>query len=111
VDEWIKEIGGGMNFKRRKFLGLMDEVLSGHIQRVVIAHKDRLARFGDELISHLFRRHGCELIVLNSESLSPEQELVQDLMSITHGFSRRLDGLRTSRRSLKEALTQDAASA
>jgi predicted site-specific integrase-resolvase len=111
VDEWIKEIGGGMNFKRRKFLSLMDEVLSGHIQRVVMAHKDRLARFGSELISHLFRRYGCELVILNSESLSPEQELVQDLMSITHCFSRRLSGLRNYRKSLKEALKRDAASA
>jgi len=41
VDEWIKEIGGGMNFKRQKFLALIDEVLSGQIGRVIIAHKDR----------------------------------------------------------------------
>jgi predicted site-specific integrase-resolvase len=53
--------------------------------------------------------HGCELMVLNQERLSPEQEMVQDLMTIVHGFSSRLYGLPNYRRKLHEALEQDHA--
>ena len=71
---------------------------------LVVAHQDRLARFGFALLQHLCRKHGCELLVLNTEQVSPEQEMVQDLMAITHCFSSRLDGLGNYRRALKEAL-------
>ncbi len=46
VDEWISEIGGGLNFKRKQFLRLVDAVIAGEVSTLVIAHKDRLARFG-----------------------------------------------------------------
>nr|WP_242469696.1 MerR family DNA-binding transcriptional regulator [Rhabdochromatium marinum] len=51
--------------------------------------------------------NGCEILVLNQERLSPEQEMVQDLMSIVHGFSSRLYGLRKDRKTLNEALGKD----
>ena len=107
VDEWISEIGGGMNFQRPKFLQLIDRIVSGEIETLVIAHQDRLTRFGFELIGHLCEKQGCRLVVLNVESLSPEQEMVQDLMTITHCFSARLYGLRRYRKRLKEALASD----
>jgi len=77
VDETIKEIGGGLNFKRKKFLKLIDRIISGDIERLIIAHEDRLARFGFSLIRHLCETHNCELIVINNESLSPEREMVE----------------------------------
>jgi predicted site-specific integrase-resolvase len=46
VDKWMTEIGGGMNFKRKQFLRLVDAILAGEIEQVVLAHQDRLARFG-----------------------------------------------------------------
>ena len=46
VDDWIKEIGGGMNFKRKHFLQLMDDIQEGKVAKLLIAHKDRLCRFG-----------------------------------------------------------------
>ena len=82
VDEWIMEVGGGLNFKRKQFLSLVDAILDGQIERVVLAHQDRLARFGYQLLVHLCRTHQCELLVMNTEELSPEQELVQDLITI-----------------------------
>src|SRR3989440_1062916 len=99
--EFIEEIGGGLNFKRPKFV---DSVVADEVAKLVVAHKDRLARLGFELLQHLCRKHGSELLVLNTEKLSPEQEMVQDLMAITHCFSSRLYGLRNYRRALKEAL-------
>ena len=104
VDEWIEEVGGGLNFHRKRFLALVDGIVSGAIGILVIAHKDRLARFGYPLIAHLCETHQCELIVMNTEALSPEAEMVQDLMTIVHGFSSRLYGLRSYRKNLKEAL-------
>src|SRR5205807_2970093 len=96
--------GGGLNFKRPKFTALVDSVVADEVAMLVVAHKDRLARFGFELLQHLCRKHGCELLVLNTEKVSPEQEMVQDLMAITRCFSSRLYGLRNYRRALKEAL-------
>ncbi len=107
VDEWVKEVGGGMNFKRKKFLTIIDQIVAGEVGLLVIAHKDRLARFGFSLIEHLCARTNCELLIMNSESLSPEQEMVQDLMTILHCFSNRLYGLRNYRQSLKEVLEND----
>jgi predicted site-specific integrase-resolvase len=104
VTQWISEIGGGLNFKRPKFLALIDRIVAGRVARVVIAHKDRLARFGFDLFAHLCVAHGCELLVMNTETLSPEQEMVQDLMTITHCFSARLYGLRNYRKALHAAL-------
>jgi putative resolvase len=104
VTQWVSEIGGGLNFARPKFLTLIDRIVSNQVERVVIAHKDRLARFGFALLEHLCRTHTCDLVVMNTETLSPEQEMVQDLMTITHCFSARLYGLRHYRTALNTAL-------
>src|SRR5258708_26543416 len=105
VDEWIMEVGGGLNFKRKQFLSLVDAILEGQVERVVLAHQDRLARFGYQLLVHLCQTHQCELLVMNTEELSPEQELVQDLITITHCFSNRFYGLRNYRKPLNKAIT------
>jgi len=107
VDEWISEIGGGLNFKRPKFSDLVDRIVRSELSTLVIAHKDRLARFGYELLAHLCETHGCQIMVLNTETLSPEQEMVQTLMMIVHCFSSRLDGLRNYRKAIQEAMTDD----
>jgi predicted site-specific integrase-resolvase len=101
VTEWVSEVGGGMNFRRRKFLALLDKIIAGEVSTVVVAHQDRLARFGFELIEWLATKHGCEIIVANQETLSPQQELVEDLLAIVHVFSCRLYGLRRYEKQLK----------
>ncbi len=107
VDEWMMEVGGGLNFERKQFLKLVDAILAGEVACVVLAHQDRLARFGYQLLVHLCRTHQCKLVVMNTETLSPEQELVQDLITITHCFSSRLSGLRHYRTALQKALKDD----
>ena len=72
----IPEIGGGLNFKRPKFSDMLDRIIRFELSTRVIAHKDRPARCGYELLVHLCETHGCQIVVLNTESLSPEQELV-----------------------------------
>jgi putative resolvase len=107
VDDWMMEIGGGLNFERQRFLALVDAIVAGEVERVLIAHQNRLARSGFALIEHPCETHRTELVVMNTETLSPEQELVQDLMSILHCFSSRLYGLRKYRKALEEALKDE----
>ena len=106
--EFIEEVGGGLNFKRKRFLVLMDEIGRREIKTMILAHRDRLTRFGFEWFAHYAKTNGCEVLVLNQERLSPEQEMVQDLMTIVHCFSSRLYGLRNYRKKLDEALKKDA---
>ena len=102
--EFIEDIGGGMNFHRKRFLALMDAVDAGEISTVILAHTDRLTRVEYAWSERFCQQHGCEILVLNQEYLSPEEELVQDLLTIIHVFSARLSGLRNYRKNLKEAL-------
>jgi putative resolvase len=80
---------------------------SASLATLILAHRDRLTRFGFEWFEHYAQTHGCEILVLNQERLSPEQEMVQDLMTIVHCFSSRLYGLRNYRKKLNEALDKD----
>jgi putative resolvase len=104
--EVITEIGGGLNFKRPKFLALVDNIVHREVSHLVIAHKDRLARFGFDLLAHLCVTSETELLVLNQEHLSPEREMVEDVLAILHCFSARLYGLRNYRKSLAKALSE-----
>lgn len=76
--EFIEEVGGGLNFKRKRFLALMDEIGQRSVRTLILAHRDRLTRFGFEWFEHYAKTHGGEILVLNQERLSPEQEMVQD---------------------------------
>jgi predicted site-specific integrase-resolvase len=102
--EYIEEIGGGLSFKRPLFQQLVLDIMSKKVDKLIIAHKDRLSRFGFELIKFVCDQNDCKIICIESEQLSPEQEMVQDLMTIVHCFSSRLYGLRNYKKSLKEAL-------
>ena len=102
--EFIEEIGGGLNFKRKLFLQLVDAIVAREVGTLIVAHKDRLARFGLDLLKHICTESGCELLILCDDKVSPEQEMVQDLMTIIHCFSSRLYGLRNYRKSLRAAL-------
>lgn len=102
VDEWYSETGSGLNYKRKKFNKLFLDIEMGKVSRLIIAHKDRLVRFGYEWFEQFADRHGCEVIVMNQETLSPAEEVTQDLLAIIHCFSSRLYGLRKYKSKLKE---------
>lgn len=104
--DYMEEIGGGLNFNRPIFLEIIHEITVGRISKLIVAHKDRLCRFGFELIKNLCDLNNCELLVVNVENLSPEQEMVQDLMTIIHCFSSRLYGLRNYKKILQKALEE-----
>ena len=106
VDEWMSDIGSGLNYKRRRFNRLMEMIELGQVRRLIIAHRDRLVRFGYEYFEAFCERHHTELVVINGEAMSPELELVRDLMAIVTVFSARLPGLRSYRNVLKDAALQ-----
>lgn len=102
VDEYLSEVGGGMNFKRPILLDIMNKIENEEVATLVIAHKDRLCRFGFEFFEHFAKEHGCNLVVVNQPSLSPQEEMVEDMLSIVDAFSNRLDGLRKHKKEIKE---------
>jgi putative resolvase len=106
VDEWMQDIGSGLNYKRKHFNRLMERVELGQVRRIVIAHRDRLVRFGYGYFEAFCERHNTDLVVINGETLSPEQELVQDLVAILTVFSARLHGLRSYKKVIKDAALQ-----
>ena len=101
VDEWLSEIGGGLHFKRKVFLSLMERIEKREIAQLLMAHRDRLTRFGFDWFEHFAGQHGCTITVVNQESLSPQEEMDEDLMAVVHTFSCRLYGLRAYRRQIR----------
>jgi predicted site-specific integrase-resolvase len=92
--EVISEIGSGLSFKRPRFNSLLRDIQLGNVSEVIVAHRDRLCRFGFELIESIAKFHNCKVLVLEEVQCSPEQELVRDIISIIHVFSSRLYGMR-----------------
>src|SRR5215467_9867973 len=82
VDEWMQDVGSGLNYKRKQFNRLLEMVELGEVRRLIIAHRDRLVRFGYGYFEAFCERHNTQILVVNGDTLSPEQELVQDLMAI-----------------------------
>lgn len=94
VSEIITDIASGMNFKRKNWNKLLKDVMNRKIEKIIIAHKDRFVRFGFDWFDEMCKSFGCEIEVVNNEKLSPQEEMVQDLISIIHIFSCRIYGLR-----------------
>ena len=95
------DIGSGMNYKKRGLLKVIDLLQRNEVERLIITDKDRLLRFGSELIFALCENNGTQVIILNNPvEPEPEQEMVEDILSIITVFSARLYG-RRSRRNLK----------
>lgn len=89
------DIGSGINYKRPRLKALLDYSVRGIPIDLAIAHRDRLARFGFELIEHVIQASGGTIRVLSQEEhSSPETELAEDLLSIVHVFSCRHIGRR-----------------
>lgn len=100
--EIIKDIGSGLNFKRKGLQALLVRLMRGDKLTLVIACRDRLCRFGFELFESMVEQNGGELVVLDRKVHCPETELTTDLLAILHVFSRRMHGLRSYSKKIKE---------
>ncbi|MBW2037034.1 MAG: IS607 family transposase [Deltaproteobacteria bacterium] len=99
----VKDIGSGINFKRRGLLSILDQAMRGDRIRLISAHRDRLCRFGFDLIKWIIEHSNGEVLVLDQTNLSPEQELTNDLLTILHVFSCRMHGLRSYKNKIAKA--------
>ena len=93
----FSDTGSGINFKRKNLQRLLHSVMLGNVRKIVVSHKDRLCRIAFDFIEWVCREHETELVVHNKDTEgSDEKELLEDLMAITHVFSSRLYGKRSS---------------
>lgn len=93
ISRVFSDIASGINFEKRKdFLKMLDDVIAGKVERIVITYKDRLSRVGFELFYHLFKKYNCEIIVMSevgSEKLDSE-EIFEEIISLLHCYSMKL---------------------
>ena len=100
--EIIKDIGSGLNFKRKGLRSILDRLLRGDKLKIIVACRDRLCRFGFELIQYMVEQNGGKIVVLDQNVHCPQTELTTDLLSIIHVFSCRMHGLRKYSKKIKE---------
>lgn len=98
IKDIITDIGSGLDYKRKGFNSIL---YSEAKQKILISYKDRFVRFGYDWFDNFLKSKGSEIIVVNNETLSPQQELVEDLISIIHIFSCRIYGLRKYKKKIK----------
>ena len=102
VNQCVEDFGSGLNYNRKKWNRLLDEVMANKIKTIVISNKDRFIRFGYDWFEKFCEKFNTKIIIVNNETLSPNEELVQDIISILHVFSCRLYGLRKYKNQIEE---------
>lgn len=94
----IKDIGSGLNQKRRGLLQMFKMVDSNDVDTIIVNYKDRLTRFGFDYLASYFKSHGVSIIVINeTEIQDPQKELVDDLIAIVTSFSGKIYGMRSNK--------------
>ena len=107
LDDVIEDIESGLNYNRKHWNDLLlNQIPKGEIEKIYITYKDRFVRFGFDWFERFCNHYNCEIVVINNPGTSPQKELVDDLISIIHVFSRRIYGLRKYKKdiSLDESL-------
>lgn len=102
VDDYMSDVGSGLNYKRKNWNKLLDQVMNNEIETIYITYKDRFIRFGYDWFENLCYQFDTQIVILNDKTTSPQQELVEDLISIIHVFSCRIYGLRKYKTDIKE---------
>jgi predicted site-specific integrase-resolvase len=101
ADEIIRDYGSGLNYNRKKWNQLLGEVMENKVKMILVSHKDRFVRFGFDWFEKFCNKFNVEIVVVKNEKLSPQKELVQDIVSILHVFSCRLYGLRKYKKQIE----------
>ena len=108
--EIISDIGSGINYKRNGLSELLEKINNNEVEKVVILYKDRLARFGFELIEYVAGLHGCEIEIIDNTKKTEQEELVEELVQIITVFSCKLQGKRAhkAKKLIKELIGGEA---
>lgn len=91
----LKDIGSGLNEKRKNYQKLLKMVMDREVSKVIITYPDRLTRFGFETLKTLFQAFGTEIILINETQKEPREELIEDLITIISHFAGKLYGMRS----------------
>lgn len=102
VNEIITDIGSGLNYNRKKWNDLINDCINQKVQTIIISNKDRFIRFGYDWFERFLLNYGVNIIIVNNDKLSSNEELIQDLISIIHVFSCKISGLRKYKKSISE---------
>ena len=102
LDDFISDVGSGLNYKRKNWNKLLDMVINNEVDTIYITYKDRFVRFGFDWFESLCNKFNTKIVVLNNKNSSPEEELVEDLISIIRVFSHRIYGLRKYKNKIKD---------
>lgn len=106
--EIISDIGSGINYKKKGLQELIKRITQNQVEKIVILYKDRLLRFGFEIIEYIASLYNCEIEVIDNTEKSEQQELVEDLVQIITMFSCKLQGKRANKaRKLVNELIED----
>ena len=95
--EIISDIGSGINYKKKGLQELIRRISQNQVEKVVVLYKDRLLRFGFELIEYIASLYNCEIEIIDNTEKSEQQELVEDLVQIITVFSCKLQGKRANK--------------
>ena len=97
--ELITDLGSGMNYYKKGLTSLINRILGDGVKRLVLTHKDRLLRFGAELIFSICEAKGVEVVIINKgeDQASFEEDLAKDVLEIITVFSARLYGSRSGK--------------
>lgn len=95
--EIITDIGSGINYNKKGLHQLLDMVISSEVEKIVVLYKDRLIRFGYELMEYLCHKLGTEIEIIDTTEKTEQQELVEDLVQIITVFSCKLQGKRANK--------------
>ena len=95
--EIITDIGSGINYNKKGLHQLLDMVMSSEVEKIVVLYKDRLIRFGYELIEQLCDKFGTVIEIIDTTEKTEQQELVEDLVQIITVFSCKLQGKRANK--------------
>ncbi len=107
--EIISDIGSGINYNKKGLNQLIDMVTNSEVDKIVVLYKDRLIRFGFELIENICNKYGTAIEIIDNTEKTEEQELVEDMIQIVTVFSARLQGKRANKakKMIKELLEDD----
>ena len=107
--EIISDIGSGINYKKKGLKQLLKLIAQNKVDKVVVLYKDRLLRFGFELVEYIASLYNCEIEIVDTTEKSEQQELVEDLVKIITVFSCKLQGKRANktRKMVKELIEDD----
>ena len=95
IDNIYTDIGSGLNYKRKNWMRLIDDCFQGKIKNIYVSYSDRFVRFGFDWITNILKVYtNTNVIVIENKLLTPEEEVVRDLITIIHVFSSRVYELR-----------------